>query len=125
MRLLRLACAIGACVWLASCATAPEVQMTPEELYAPETVEVPSPFVEYPPIEPVEPPIVASTAPPPQPAILRVRDVTPRVVDGDAEELRAMVPPLIVQLVIERELIAAHGTPVRGIEHEHDRRAVK
>ena len=50
--------ATAVCAWLAACATVPEpVVITPEEEYAPEQVVVPSPLVEYPPIEPVEPPI--------------------------------------------------------------------
>jgi signal transduction histidine kinase len=60
--LRRVVYAAGACAWLAACATAPETPMTLEEQYEPERVEVPSPFIEYPPIEPVEPPIVASVA---------------------------------------------------------------
>jgi uncharacterized membrane protein YgcG len=47
------------CAVLAGCATptAPVI-ITPEEEYAPELVQVPTPLVEYPPIEPVEPPMV-------------------------------------------------------------------
>ena len=43
---------------------------TVQEEYEPELVQVPTPLVEYPPIEPVEPPPVAEPepAPPPQPA---------------------------------------------------------
>ena len=51
------------CAVLGACATpAPPVIITPEEEYEPERVQVPTPLVEYPPIEPVEPPIAASPA---------------------------------------------------------------
>ena len=49
-------------LWLAGCATVPEPVLTPQEEYAPETVQVPSPLIEYPPIEPVEPPIAPPAA---------------------------------------------------------------
>ena len=66
---LRAACAIAACAWLFGCATqVPPVVMTPEEEYEPERVQVPSPLIEYPPIEPVEPPIAQ---PPPEPVLIR------------------------------------------------------
>jgi len=49
------------CAVLGACATtAPPVIMTPEEEYEPERVQVPTPLVEYPPIEPVEPPMAPS-----------------------------------------------------------------
>lgn len=63
-----------AVLWLAACATpqpAPDLTpLTPEEEFEPERVEVPTPLVEYPPIEPVEPPITASPVadPPAAPA---------------------------------------------------------
>ena len=51
------------CAVLGACATpAPPVIITPEEEYEPERVQVPSPLVEYPPIEPVEPPMAPSPA---------------------------------------------------------------
>ncbi|MFO1398201.1 MAG: hypothetical protein U1F48_14170 [Burkholderiales bacterium] len=57
------------CAWLAGCATqlpAPVAEpLTPEEEAEPERVEVPSPLVEYPPIEPVEPPMAPAGDPPP------------------------------------------------------------
>ncbi|MCC7325621.1 MAG: hypothetical protein IT521_02300 [Burkholderiales bacterium] len=45
---------------LAGCATTPPPQLTIEEEYQPELATVPTPLVEYPPIEPVEPPLVES-----------------------------------------------------------------
>ncbi|MFO1414658.1 MAG: hypothetical protein U1F10_12285 [Burkholderiales bacterium] len=58
--------AVLAALWLAACAApqpAPEpVPLTPEEEAEPERVEVPTPLVEYPPIEPVEPPMAAAPA---------------------------------------------------------------
>ena len=58
-----------ACVWLAGCATTPPPQLTPEEEYEPELARVPTPLIEYPPIEPVEPPLVLEplTEPPASP----------------------------------------------------------
>ena len=61
------------CAWLAGCATPPAPQLTVEEEYEPERVQVPTPLVEYPPIEPVELPITraspADTAPNPAPSV--------------------------------------------------------
>ena len=51
---------------IAGCASLPPpVVITAEEEYEPESVQVPSPLIEYPPIEPVEPPFAmpASSAP--------------------------------------------------------------
>jgi len=62
--------------------------MTLEEQYEPERVQVPSPFIEYPPIEPVEPPIVASV----QPAQAQPRPATP----VPPPEVVATAPPSIV-----------------------------
>lgn len=60
-------CALAA-LWLAACATpqtAPLPEpLTPEEEAEPERVEVPTPLVEYPPIEPVEPPMAVAPADP-------------------------------------------------------------
>jgi hypothetical protein len=86
----RLVYAAGACAWLAACATTPEPSMTLEEQYEPERVEVPSPFVEYPPIEPVEPPIVATSTQQPAPTPPQASSPTP------APEVVAMVPPSVV-----------------------------
>ena len=55
--------ALALAALLAGCATAPPVLLTPEEQYEPELVTVPpmTPLVEYPPIEPVEPPMQSAT----------------------------------------------------------------
>jgi hypothetical protein len=55
---------------LAGCATTPPPVLTLQEQYEPETVVAPSPLIEYPPIEPVEPPLpdVASIPDPPKAA---------------------------------------------------------
>lgn len=67
-----LAAAVLAVAALAGCATPPSYVPTPEEDEEPVVIEQPSqPLIEYPPIEPVEPPIVApepSAAPAPPPA---------------------------------------------------------
>jgi uncharacterized membrane protein YgcG len=108
----RLLCAFAA-LWLAACATPvpPPVVMTPEEEYEPERVEVPTPLVEYPPVEPVEPPIVAAPAaadPPPAAP-------SPPPPTAPGSETVAMVPPSIVatppaavapQVIEDQELIA-------------------
>ena len=53
--------ALGAIVLvLAACATPPPQILTLQEQYEPETVVAASPLIEYPPIEPVEPPQLAS-----------------------------------------------------------------
>jgi uncharacterized membrane protein YgcG len=81
------------CVWLAGCATPPAPVMTAEEEYEPERVQVPTPLIEYPPLEPVEPPMVQS---PPV-------DLPPAV--SPAPDTVAMVPPSIVAVppVVVRE----------------------
>ena len=90
MTFRRLVYAAGASAWLASCATAPEPVMTLEEQYEPERVEVPSPFIEYPPIEPVEPPIVASAQPAP------VQPIAAKPAPSPSPEVIATAPPSIV-----------------------------
>lgn len=60
----RRALVVALCAWLGACATTPEPPMTLEEQYEPERVEVPSPLIEYPPIEPVEPPVAQQTPAP-------------------------------------------------------------
>ena len=68
----RLAATVLAVAALAGCATPPPYVPTPEEDEEPVVIERPSqPLIEYPPIEPVEPPIVApelQPAPAPPPA---------------------------------------------------------
>jgi uncharacterized membrane protein YgcG len=70
---------------LFACATPPEPPMTVEEEYEPERVQVPSPLVEYPPIEPVEPPIMQP--PPADPPATRPPAAAP------APEVVAIAPP--------------------------------
>ena len=73
------------CAVLGACATpAPPVIITPEEEYEPERVQVPSPLVEYPPIEPVEPPMAPSpAADPPVAGAFWRRAGAWRIHDGD------------------------------------------
>jgi hypothetical protein len=106
--LRRLVYALGGCAWLASCATTPEPAMTLEEQYEPERVEVPSPFVEYPPIEPVEPPILAAAqvAPPvqpepakPAPAPAVVATAPPSIVAVPPATVPPPAPPEDVELI--------------------------
>jgi uncharacterized membrane protein YgcG len=65
MRCSRLAAVLLVVAALAGCATPPPYVATPDEDEEPVVVEPPSPpLIEYPPIEPVEPPIVAPEATP-------------------------------------------------------------
>ncbi|MFO1303742.1 MAG: hypothetical protein U1F54_08410 [Burkholderiales bacterium] len=91
----RLALAGAACAWLASCATTPEPPMTLEEQYEPERIEVPSPFIEYPPIEPVEPPIVESAAPAPGASQAQPQSA-PSATPAPAPDMVALAPPSAV-----------------------------
>jgi hypothetical protein len=75
------------CAWLAGCATPPPPQLTVEEEYEPERVQVPTPLIEYPPIEPVEMPIT-------QPLPVDPAPVRSAVVPGP--NTLALVPPSIV-----------------------------
>jgi hypothetical protein len=79
-----------ACAWLAGCATPAAPPLTAEEEYEPERVQVPTPLVEYPPIEPVElsitQPALPDRAPGPDPA--------PSAVPGP--NTVALAPPSIV-----------------------------
>jgi hypothetical protein len=87
-------CAMAAGLWLASCATVPELPMTVEEQYEPERVEVLSPLVEYPPIEPVEPPVALEAPPREPPAAAGQR--APDTVTGAPPSIVATAPPSIV-----------------------------
>jgi hypothetical protein len=49
--------------------------------------------------------------------------MTPRAVDRDPDDLRAESGKLVLQLAVERELVAADGAPIRRIEHEDCRPA--
>src|SRR5213078_333336 len=55
----------------------------------------------------------------PQLAGIGIGRVTPRTVDRNADELRPVLREFGQDLIVERELIAAHGAPVRRIEHEN------
>lgn len=83
--------------------------MTIEEQYEPERIEVPSPFIEYPPIEPVEPPIQASAQPPasaqpqpasPPPAPEVVATAPPSVVAVPPAAVHPQTPPEDVELIV-------------------------
>jgi len=78
----RLGLLAAAALLMAGCASmTPQVVLTPEEQYEPELVTVPpvTPLVEYPPIEPVEPPLppVAQTLVAPPPAAPAAATVVP------------------------------------------------
>jgi hypothetical protein len=105
--------AMAVCAWLAACATvpAPDPPLTLEEQYEPESAVVPSPLVEYPPIEPVEPPVIAAPAPTPAPAPSeppRTYTATP----SPPPEVVALAPPSVAaitpapQLIEDVELVA-------------------
>ena len=103
--------AVGACAWLAGCATPTQPIISPDEEYEPERVEVPSPLVEYPPVEPVEPPIVqqapqpdppasAPSAPAPEPPMV-VATVRPSAVAVPPASAPApAAPPEDVELIV-------------------------
>ncbi len=68
MSAYRRTVALLALATLAGCASLPPpVIVTPEEEYEPERVQVPTPLIEYPPIEPVEPPVTGPVAAAPVP----------------------------------------------------------
>ncbi len=83
------------CAWLAGCATPPAPVMTAEEEYEPERVQVPTPLIEYPPIEPVEPP-VQQMAPVDVPAAAPATPPAPNTVAAVAPSIVA-VPPATVR----------------------------
>ena len=66
MALAKRWCGLLALAILAGCATPliPQPVLTPQEEYEPEQVQVPTPLVEYPPIEPVELPTPTAPSPP-------------------------------------------------------------
>ena len=83
---------------MAGCATLPApVIITPEEEYEPEHVQVPTPLIEYPPIEPVEPPLAAPVAPS---AVLE----TPPVSTAPPVTV-TMAAPALVQAPATRETV--------------------
>ncbi len=60
-RWCRAASMFALCAWLVGCAIAPPPPVTIEEQYEPELAQVPTPLVEYPPLEPIEPVEMDST----------------------------------------------------------------
>lgn len=55
-----------------------------------------------------------------QMAVLREGDVAPDAVHRQRKRLRAVRVELVEDLVVERQLVGAHGGPIRRIEHEDD-----
>jgi hypothetical protein len=51
----------------------------------------------------------------------RVREcrVTPHAIDGNADQSGTVSLEFARDLVVQRQLIAAHRTPIRGVEHEN------
>jgi hypothetical protein len=98
------ALAAGLCLGLAACATPEPPPLTLQEQYEPESVQVPSPLVEYPPIEPVEPPIekTAQADPPPQPVPVKPEPPPPAVV-ATAPPSVVAVPPAVATAPPPRE----------------------
>lgn len=97
MRAWRRAMTALALAAIAGCASLPPpVIITPEEEYEPERVQVPTPLIEYPPIEPVEPPFTASVAPSPAPETPSASAPTTTV---------AMVAPALVPAPPARETV--------------------
>jgi len=88
--------AMTAALLLAGCAGTPQIVLTPEEQYEPETITVPplTPLVEYPPIEPVEPPLppLPTAAPAPAPASTAIP--VPSALPSPAPAGRAPSEPL-------------------------------
>lgn len=98
MSLWRRAMAAVALAAIAGCASLPPpVIITPEEEYEPERVQVPTPLIEYPPIEPVEPPFTTSATPAPAPETPPASTAPPATV--------AMVAPALVPAPSPRETV--------------------
>ena len=103
-----------AALLLAACATPPPASetypLTPEEQYEPERIEVPTPLVEYPPIEPVEPPLAAAPAADPPPAVTAAPAAAPvpptTVAMAGPSVLTAPPAASAPQVVEDLELIA-------------------
>ncbi len=101
----RLATTVMALVTLASCAALPPpVIITPEEEYEPERAQVPSPLIEYPPIEPVEPPFTAAVTPSPT-LETPPTSTTPPVTVAMAAPTLAPAPPVRETVIEDTELI--------------------
>jgi len=94
---------------LAGCAAAPPVVLTPEEQYEPELVTVPpvTPLIEYPPIEPVEPPL---PEPVPAPAPAPAASPIPRPPPEPLREPPPEVAPAIVPNAVPAPAAAAEPT---------------
>jgi uncharacterized membrane protein YgcG len=96
---LQAAALVGA-VFLGACASLPPPDDPPtlQEVYEPETVEVPTPLIEYPPIEPVEPP-PAPVQPPEEvaPAPVAPPSPPPATVAMVAPPVIALPPPIVVR----------------------------
>src|SRR3954464_3078501 len=60
-----------------------------------------------------------------QMSVARERSVAPDAVDGDADDLGAVLAEFRKDLVVESDLVTAHRTPVGGIENEDDGTAAK
>ena len=114
---IRCAFVVAVCIAVAGCATTapPDALLTPQEEYEPEQVQVASPLVEYPPIEPVEvPPAPTLPAParplPPAPGRVPAMDPQPSPLVASLIPPPAVAPPPVVivrELAVEDvELIA-------------------
>ena len=81
---------------LAGCAGSPQVELTPEEQYEPETITVPplTPLVEYPPIDPVEPPLPPLAAAAPGPSSTALPTPTPAAAPAPAQNDPRPAEPL-------------------------------
>jgi hypothetical protein len=47
--------------------------------------------------------------------------MTPGAIDGDPDEFGSVAAEFREHLIVERDLVAAHRTPVRRVEGEYDR----
>jgi uncharacterized membrane protein YgcG len=79
--------------------------MTVEEEYEPERAQVPSPLVDYPPIDPVEPPITSpAPADPPQAAVAPSTTQAPDTVEAIAPPSIVAVPPAVLPPVVVEDM---------------------
>src|SRR5689334_8346644 len=60
-----------------------------------------------------------------KPPILRESLMTPGPVDEDSEQFGLLFVKLGENFIVERDLVAAHRTPIRRVEAEHDRAAAQ
>jgi uncharacterized membrane protein YgcG len=85
---------------LGACASVPPPPLptTVQEEYEPELVEVPTPLVEYPPIEPVEPPPAVEPAPaPPQPQVQPQPSASPPAPVAAIAPSVITLPPIVLR----------------------------